>query len=351
MKHAGAVVALVAMGVLAGRALADPLPPLPMPAPTVPSVSVPKVPVPLPAIPKLPAPANPAPAGVSQTATPVGSVSVPAVGLGSFASGTSSSSSSGGSASTSSTRSNPATVEHLHSSRTWIGTTGPKKRRTTTFTFVLPRAARVVFTVNQVAPVCRGIGRFTVAGHAGLNRVRFRGRVNGEPLEAGTYRISARTRTGPVVRRVTIVVVNGPAPSRAEFAAARSANVCATTRESSSATPGSNAAASGPTFASAESLQRSFAPKQEASASGPPKGSNSHSGAVLASTVEKAARAIRPLLVALLAVSILLLGIAALPLAAVPEPRVNELLARHRIEIAGVGAAALAAVAVAFLLG
>jgi hypothetical protein len=52
-----------------------------------------------------------------------------------------------------------------------------------------------------------------------------------------------------------------------------------------------------------------------------------------------------------LAVSILLLGIAALPLAAVPEPRVNELLARHRIEIAGVGAAALAAVAVAFLLG
>jgi uncharacterized membrane protein YvlD (DUF360 family) len=72
---------------------------------------------------------------------------------------------------------------------------------------------------------------------------------------------------------------------------------------------------------------------------------------VLASTVEKAARAVRPVLVALLALSILLLGIAALPRTAVPEPRLNDLLVRHRVEIAGFGAAALVAVAVAFLLG
>jgi hypothetical protein len=220
---------------------------------------------------------------------------------------------------------------------------------------VLPQAARVVFLVNQVAPVCRSIGRFTVAGHAGLNRVRFRGRVNGRPLAAGTYRISARTRAGRLVRRVTIVVVDGPAPSRSELAAARSTNVCSqTTRESAAASHGSTAA-SGPTaFAKAESVERSFAPKEQAgtSASGPPaEASNSHSGAVLSSSVEKAARAVRPVLVALLALSILLLGIAALPRTAVPEPRLNDLLVRHRVEIAGFGAAALVAVAVAFLLG
>lgn len=356
MKRAGALAVVVAAAVLAGSALADPLPPLPVPTPPVPPVTLPPAPVPLPVIPKLPLPANPVPAtnpvpaNVSQASAPAGAVRAPSLGLGSSGGGTSSS--PGGSASSSSPRSNPATVKHFSSSRPWIGTSGPKKRRTTILTFVLPRAARVVFTVNQVAPVCRGIGRFSMAGHAGLNRVRFRGRVHGKPLEAGTYRVSARTRRGRLVRRVTIVVVDGPAPTRAELAAARSANVCGSTRESASATDGSATPASGTNaFAKAESVQRSFQPKQEATASAPPEGSNSHSGAVLGSTVEKAARAVRPVLVALLALSILLLGIAALPRTAVPEPRVNDLLVRHRIEIVGVGAAALVAVAVAFLLG
>jgi hypothetical protein len=45
-----------------------------------------------------------------------------------------------------------------------------------------------------------------------------------------------------------------------------------------------------------------------------------------------------------------MLTLASLPGFAVPEPRVNEVLARHRLEIAGLGAAALVAVALAFLL-
>jgi hypothetical protein len=81
-----------------------------------------------------------------------------------------------------------------------------------------------------------------------------------------------------------------------------------------------------------------------------PHGPNLHSG-VLASSVEKTARAIRPLLVALLALAILLLGVASLPREAVPEPRMHYLLARHRVELAGLWAAALVAVALAFLLG
>jgi hypothetical protein len=71
---------------------------------------------------------------------------------------------------------------------------------------------------------------------------------------------------------------------------------------------------------------------------------------VLGSSVEETARVIRPFLVALLALSILLLGVASLPHAAVPEPRMHDLIARHRVEIAGLGAAALVAVAIALLL-
>jgi hypothetical protein len=72
---------------------------------------------------------------------------------------------------------------------------------------------------------------------------------------------------------------------------------------------------------------------------------------VLGTTVAKAARAIQPLLVALLAFAIVLLGLASLPHMPLAESRTSDLLARHRIEIAGLGAAAFAAVMIGFLLG
>ena len=96
-------------------------------------------------------------------------------------------------------------------------------------------------------------------------------------------------------------------------------------------------------------MEGSLTPSVQPSAA--PKGINTHSGAVLGSAVERTARAVRPFLVALLAASILLLGLASLPRVAVPEPRLNYMLASHRVEIATVGAVALLAVAVAFLLG
>jgi hypothetical protein len=78
--------------------------------------------------------------------------------------------------------------------------------------------------------------------------------------------------------------------------------------------------------------------------------SNPDAGGVLASTAEKAEHAIRPALVGLLAVAIALLALASLPRFAVPEPRLNDTLVRHRLEIAGLGAAALVAVVIAFLV-
>jgi hypothetical protein len=203
----------------------------------------------------------------------------------------------------------------------------------------------VIFTVTQVAPSCRLIGRFAVSGHAGVNRVRFAGRVGRKVLEAGTYRITARTRRGQAVQRVTIVVVNGQAPSLSQIAAARTQNVCRATGSFASGDSGILGFTSG-----AASLPAFGGPSQEShSASGATKGTP-HSG-VLASTVEKTARALQPALIALLAAAILLLGLASLPRVAFAEPRFNDVLARHRGEIAGLGAVALVAVVIAFLVG
>ncbi len=201
-----------------------------------------------------------------------------------------------------------------------------------------------MFVVKQVSPVCKIAGHFVVYGHAGLNRIRFPGPASRLQLEPGTYRITARTRAGRVVRRVTIIAVDGGAPTRDQIAAARASNVC-------SAAGRFAAAGSGSTVASLLSYpQRSFAPAHP-SASGPSAGRNAHSGAVLAASVEMASRAIRPILVALLSVAIVLLGIASLPPVATPESRANKVIAKHRAEIAGLGAAAFVAVVIAFLFG
>ena len=51
------------------------------------------------------------------------------------------------------------------------------------------------------------------------------------------------------------------------------------------------------------------------------------------------------------AAAAVLLGLASLPPVALPASRANEVIARHRVEIAGLGAAAFVGVVVAFLLG
>jgi hypothetical protein len=71
---------------------------------------------------------------------------------------------------------------------------------------------------------------------------------------------------------------------------------------------------------------------------------------ILGSSIAKTARAVRPLLVALLGLAIVLLGVASLPREAVPDPRMHDLLARYRVEVAGLGVAALLAVALELLL-
>jgi hypothetical protein len=204
--------------------------------------------------------------------------------------------------------------------------------------FVLPRAARVLFVVKQVSPVCRIAAHFAVNAQAGRNRIRFPRRGSKLRLDPGTYRITARTRAGHVVQRVTIVVVKAGVPTRDQIIAARAANVCVLSTASGSIGASNT-----------NSPQGGLTPGQP-SASGPIEAGNTHPGAVLGSTVATAARAVQPFLVALLALAILLLAVASLPRPALSESRANQILAQHRMEIAGLGAAAFVAVLIALLL-
>jgi hypothetical protein len=86
---------------------------------------------------------------------------------------------------------------------------GRAKRFAVQLRFILSGPARVRFFVFGPAPDCSLAGRFTIAGHAGLNKVPFRGRIRGRLLPSGIYTIVPQTiaRAGrPPGPRVTIVI-------------------------------------------------------------------------------------------------------------------------------------------------
>jgi hypothetical protein len=172
--------------------------------------------------------------------------------------------------------------------------------------------------------------------------------VAGRRLGPGTYRISARARAGQRIPRVTIAVFDDTTPTRAEIAAARRANVCASTGSTASGANASTAPPVANRLAKTEHVQRALEPKP--SASGVPSGSNARTG-VLGAAVEKTAETVRPLLVAFLALAILLFAVASLPTVVVGDPRLHHLLAKHRFDIALAGGAALVAVVIASILG
>jgi hypothetical protein len=96
----------------------------------------------------------------------------------------------------------------------------------TTLVFTLKHGTVVRFTIIRVYPSCKRIGSFSVRAHAGVNRVRFRGRLGRRLLAEGTYRLVARARRQETAAAtVTIVVVRGKMSS-AELRRARRANTC-----------------------------------------------------------------------------------------------------------------------------
>lgn len=228
-----------------------------------------------------------------------------------------------------------AQIFRLRSSRQWISAQGPKANRRTTLTFRLAQGGRVVFTVMQVSPVCRLAGTFTVRGHPGLNKVPFKGRLRGRQLPSGTYRISARTRGGTVLR-VTVVIVESGAPSPTELETAKRSNVCG-----ARAALASSLLSGVPAGPAPERAKKTATTSGSNHTGGVASASSTHSSPFSPARVSE--KVTDPLVIAVLAAAILLLGLAALPGAAIPDPRLSEALAQYRLEIATAGATALGA--------
>jgi hypothetical protein len=96
----------------------------------------------------------------------------------------------------------------------------------TTLIFRLSRPAVLRVTILRVYPSCERLGSFVVRAHAGVNRVRFGGRLRGRALPEGGYRLVIRARGAPRdAAAVPIVVAHGKI-TKEQNRKARSSSVC-----------------------------------------------------------------------------------------------------------------------------
>jgi hypothetical protein len=101
-----------------------------------------------------------------------------------------------------------------------------RKSGGTTLIFRLSRPAVLRVTIVRVYPSCKRLGSFVVRAHAGVNRVRFRGRLRGRALPEGGYRLVIRARGATRdAAAVPIVVARGKI-TKEQIRKARSVSVC-----------------------------------------------------------------------------------------------------------------------------
>jgi hypothetical protein len=226
-------------------------------------------------------------------------------------------------------------VVRLAVARPWIARVGPNPQRETTLLFRLSRPGIVELVFTRIAPDCRVVGRLRVAGRAGLNRLRFRGRIGRRVLPAGTYRVTAR---GSIRMQTRLVIVGLPNPRPGEIAAARAANACAAADSGQESTTGG---AAGPTTGGSDRP----APKSESIFT--------RAAGVLGAQFTRAVelvQAVPPFLFVILALAIALLALAATPLRATPSLRLRKLLAYHRELVALAGTVAVIAVTITYVI-
>jgi hypothetical protein len=208
------------------------------------------------------------------------------------------------------------------------------------------------FVVTEVAPVCRRLGSFAVAGRPGRNRVPLRARVGGHRLAPGTYRLVARL--GPrALFGVEFVVSRGRVVRRTRLAPSALGDPCLSFRAPAAApspAPQSTAlSAPGPTSPSASvgtGVQAAAAPPPDAT---PPHHPGAALGAQFTRVITGGSPLKRALVLAAVALAIALLGTAALPDDLVPRSHVGAVVVRRRIEIALAGASTLLVAVLAYL--
>ena len=235
----------------------------------------------------------------------------------------------------------------MASSREWILRSGPRSRRQTILKFVLSKPALVEFVLIRVAPDCRPVGRFRVKGHAGTNRVRFRGRIRGRALLPGTYVIRAQTLPARRALTETKLVIFNRRPLAGELAAAQASNTCASSDGDTS--PWS---ALGGVAGASTGNGGKHRTQRESEGSEPIRTDTSKNPlSVLGVRYTRAADAVKQvpaILFVLLGIAIGLLAAAAMPLRLVPSARMAAALAYRRTFVALAGAVTLASVAVTF---
>jgi hypothetical protein len=92
--------------------------------------------------------------------------------------------------------------------------------------FRLTKPAVLRVTIVRVFPSCERIGSFSFRAHAGVNRIRFRGRFRGRALPVGGYRLVVRARGAErAAAAVPIVIARGQV-SRAALNTARNGSTC-----------------------------------------------------------------------------------------------------------------------------
>ena len=96
----------------------------------------------------------------------------------------------------------------------------------TTLIFRLSRPAVLRITIVRVYPSCERLGSFKVRAHAGVNRVRFRGRFRGRALPAGGYRLVVRARGAERDAAAIPIVIARGKTSPAALREARNGSAC-----------------------------------------------------------------------------------------------------------------------------
>jgi hypothetical protein len=92
--------------------------------------------------------------------------------------------------------------------------------------FRLTRPSLLQIKVVRVYPSCAVLGSFTVRARAGVNRIRFRGRLRGRPLPAGGYRLIVRAKDASRDAAVVPIVVARGRTKPAAVRKARTTIVC-----------------------------------------------------------------------------------------------------------------------------
>jgi hypothetical protein len=211
----------------------------------------------------------------------------------------------------------------------------------------------VEFSVQQVAPTCRPMGKFRYEGLWGRNVIRFRGRIGRRVLPVGTYEITARPLRNPgqELGRVKLVISRRGAPSFA----ARFANVCGGIGGTIDGTLGQALTTATGGFSGVGAGIAEDGKSAAGAVASAATGGRDEPDTIVEALGASAKKLSDPFTVAplllfgTLGLAILFFGLGAAPLELIPTTRAAALIAEHRIALAIGGAAALAGFSVLYL--